>query len=38
LKISKGLGQPFSVINNLEPEKALEIYKARMKIEESLGI
>ncbi len=31
----KGLGVPLWVISNLEPEKALEIYKARMKIEES---
>jgi len=31
----RGLGEPLWVISNLEPEEALEIYKARMKIEES---
>ena len=31
----KGFKEPLWVITNIEPEKALKIYKARMKIEES---
>lgn len=31
----KGMGGPLWVMSNLEPEKALEIYGARMKIDES---
>jgi hypothetical protein len=30
-----GLGEPIWVISNLEPEEALEVYKVRMKVEES---
>lgn len=31
----KGFSEPLWVITNIEPERALKIYKARMKIEES---
>ena len=31
----KGFSEPLWVITNIEPQRALKIYKARMKIEES---